>query len=100
MTTLEQKVAFAQKAQNAANMGAQFYDLISDLQKVYLDRKWQPGGQDVITDEDLAGLGITAAQLSGLLQTFYARFAQLMTAQAVSGTIDGDAILNAVRSDV
>ena len=65
-------------------------DSAADLEKEYFDvagAGW--------TDEDVAALGITAAQLAACITTLQ-QFAKLMTAQATT-PLDNTATLNQVR---
>lgn len=57
------KLDFAQNIQNFNTQLAELFKDAPDLEGVYFDRGYNGGGSDPITDSDLTGLGITAAQL-------------------------------------
>jgi hypothetical protein len=93
-----QKEIFAQKAQEAATTLAQVGDRLDDLVTVYFDRGYNSGGANGIDDSDLTSLGITAAQLGGLI-TLAQQLSNFRNNQAVT-TADYDVTLNALRTDV
>jgi hypothetical protein len=100
MANTPQKVVFAQKLQVSANKLAAIRIELRDLAQVYLARKYQDGQTDPITDTDLAGQGITKAQLASYVETFSDRLNKLMTNQTVTSAVDGDAITANMRTDV
>lgn len=64
---MSNKARFAQEAQTAASIFAKLTDTIAALQSVYWDRGYNAGGVDPLTDEDVAALGITAADVTGMI---------------------------------
>jgi hypothetical protein len=100
MADQTQKLAFAQHVQNLANELASFQDRWTDAFNVQTAREWDPGGDDPITDEDIAGANITAAQLNSFLSTLRTRFVSLMSGQTVSGVVAGRSVTDTIRSDL
>jgi len=84
---------FVKAARDLGTRLAQVGDQVGDLQGVYLDRGYDAG----LTDEDLVGSGITAAELTNLFSTLN-QFQKLLNNQAVT-TGEHRAVLNQIRLD-
>jgi hypothetical protein len=99
---IETKVAFAGAARGAVASLVQALERLRDLQDTYVARGYAPSDTDEIVDDDIAAAKITAAQLSQLLNSGWltSKLLQLMTEQAVSGTVAGFDIANRIRSDI
>ena len=73
---MSNKERFARQAQEAASVFAKLSDTITALESVWWDRTYNSGGADELTDADVESLGITAADVNGIivfagaLQTF------------------------------
>lgn len=61
------KQHYARRAQDMAAIFSNLTDDIAALQSVYWDRGYNAGGVDPLTDEDVAALGITAADVTGMI---------------------------------
>jgi hypothetical protein len=96
------KSAFASAARSAAASLIQALERLGDLQNTYVARGYQPADVDAIVDADIADAKITASQLSQLLTPAWlvTRLLALMGEQTVSGTIQGNVILDKIRSDI
>lgn len=92
------KQEYAQVLQGAATAVAQAANIFADGETVYFDRGYNGGGGNAITDEDLAGLGITANDLAGLI-TFGQQLNNLLNGQATTPG-DYDSTLNKLRTDM
>jgi len=92
------KLTFATQAQTSATSLSDVSDKLADLYSVYFDRGYNSGGSNPITNDDVASLGITAAQL-GDMMTLAQQFANFLGNSAVT-TGDYDATLNAIRTDI
>jgi len=92
------KIQFASQAQNEATTMAQLADKLANLETVYFDRGYDSGGSNPITNDDIASLNFTAAELASLI-TLIQQFNNFLGNLAVTAG-DYDATLNAVRSDV
>lgn len=68
------------------------------LINTYFDRAYGSLGVHEITDEDLVGYGITAAQLASAI-TLFQQLQNLRSGQAVA-VADYDATLNQLRQDI
>ena len=64
---MSNKVRFSQEAQAAASIFSKLSDTIESLQAVYFDRAYNGGGADELTDADVESLGITAADVVGMI---------------------------------
>ena len=64
---MSDKVRFAQEAQTAASVFSKLSDTVASLQAVYFDRGYNGGGADELTDADVEALGITAADVVGMI---------------------------------
>ena len=96
------KTAFASAARAAATSLKQDIERLLDLQETYIARGYVSGGTDPITDADISNSKITASQLNSLLNTAWlvTKINLLMTEQVVAGTIQGNNIIDAIRSDL
>jgi len=96
------KTAFADTVRGTVAQFLQALERLVELQNVYIARGYNPGAADAIVDGDIAASKITAAQLSQVLESAWVvtRIAALMNEQVVSGTIQGNVIMDKVRSDI
>jgi len=96
------KTAFADATQGAVESLDQALSQLQDLQATYLSRGYDPGSPDAIVDADIVDSKITASQLSQILQAacLISKFNALMSEPAVVGTIQGNVIMDKVRSDI
>jgi hypothetical protein len=92
------KLTLAGQAQASATTMAQIGEDLASLVDVYFDRGYDSGGSNPIIDDDLASLGITAAQLAALI-TLAQQLANFLGNSAVA-TADYGATLNASRTDI
>jgi hypothetical protein len=92
------KLIFATQSQEQATTMAQLGDKLADILSVYFDRGYNSGGSNPITNDDLASLGITAAQLGDMV-TLAEQFANFLGNVAVTPA-DYDSTLNAIRTDI
>lgn len=91
------KQEYVRALQAAATAVAQAANVFSDAEGVYFDRGYNSGA-NVITDEDLAGLGVTANDVAGII-TVGQQLNNLLNGQAtVQG--DYDSTLNKLRTDL
>lgn len=65
MTTNKQK--FGMAARDAATRFADMADDLAALNSVYWDRAYNSGGADELTDADVESLGVTAADVTGMI---------------------------------
>ncbi len=65
MTTNKQK--FGMAARDAATRFADMSDDLAALNAVYWDRAYNSGGADELTDADVESLGVTAADVTGMI---------------------------------
>ena len=61
------KQHYARQAQQMAASFSALADDISALQAIYFDRGYNSGGADELTDADVEALGITAADVVGMI---------------------------------
>lgn len=61
------KEKFAAAARDAATRFSDMDDDIAALQYVWFDRGYNSGGADELTDADVEALGITAADVTGMI---------------------------------
>ena len=61
------KEKFGMAARDAATRFSDMADDIASLQAVYFDRGYNSGGADELTDADVEALGITAADVVGMI---------------------------------
>ncbi len=92
------KTTFAQKAMVSATKLAQAAEELAQLESVYNDRLYGPGATNAIADQDIAGLGIDADLLYGLM-ILSAQLAKFMN-NDVPAVSDYSASLNKLRSDM
>lgn len=64
---MAQKDNYARKAQQMAATFSALSDDILALQAIYFDRAYNSGGADELTDADVEALGITAADVVGMI---------------------------------
>ena len=64
---MSDKVRFAKEAQEAASVFSKLSDTITALESVWWDRAYNSGGADELTDADVEALGITAADVTGMI---------------------------------
>ena len=73
---MSNKARYASKAMDMASIFSNLADDITALESVWWDRGYNSGGADELTDADVEALGITAADVNGMivfagaLQTF------------------------------
>lgn len=65
MTTNKEKLGMA--ARDAATRFSDMADDIGALQEVWFDRGYNSGGADELTNADVEALGITAADVTGMI---------------------------------
>lgn len=92
------KLTFTQDAQDFSTRLAALFAEAPDLEGVYFDRGYNGGGSDPIVDGDIAGLGVTAAQVTA----FITMIQQLQNFAGNSAVTSGDysATVNAMRTDL
>ena len=61
------KEKFSRRAQDMAAIFSNLSDDIGALQGVFFDRGYGSGGADELTDADVEALGITAADVTGMI---------------------------------
>ncbi len=61
------KTRYASRAQDMAAIFANLADDIGALQAIYFDRGYNSGGADELTDADVESLGVTAADVTGMI---------------------------------
>ena len=64
---MSNKTRYASRAQDMAAIFSNLADDISSLQAIYFDRGYGSGGADELTDADVEALGITAADVTGMI---------------------------------
>lgn len=64
---MSNKAHYARRAQDMAAIFSSLSDDISALQAIYFDRGYGSGGADELTDADVEALGITAADVVGMI---------------------------------
>ena len=64
---MSNKTRYASRAQDMAAIFSSLSDDISALQAIYFDRGYGSGGADELTDADVEALGITAADVVGMI---------------------------------
>jgi|WetSurMetagenome_2_1015567.scaffolds.fasta_scaffold245100_2 hypothetical protein len=96
------KAQFATAARAAATQLAVLMDGIKEIQEAYVSRGYAVGAADPILDADIAAAKITAADLAGFLAPAYlaSRLVSLMAEGTVTGTIQGNVIVDKLRSDM
>ena len=67
---MSNKTRYASKAMDMASIFSNLADDITALQSVYWDRGYNAGGADPLTDDDVAALGVTAAEVTGMADAF------------------------------
>ena len=61
------KQHYARQGQQMAASFSALADDISSLQAIYFDRGYNAGAADALTDADVEALGITAADVTGMI---------------------------------
>ena len=64
---MSNKAKYVSRAQDMAASFSALSDDISALQAIYFDRGYGSGGADELTDADVEALGITAADVTGMI---------------------------------
>ena len=64
---MSNKTRYASRAQDMAAIFSSLSDDISALQAIYFDRGYGSGGTDELTDADVEALGVTAADVVGMI---------------------------------
>ena len=64
---MSNKTRYASRAQDMASIFSSLADDIASLQAIYFDRAYNGGGADELTDADVESLGITAADVTGMI---------------------------------
>ena len=64
---MSSKTRYASRAQDMASIFSSLSDDIASLQAIYFDRAYNGGGADELTDADVEALGITAADVVGMI---------------------------------
>lgn len=64
---MSNKAHYARRAQDMAGIFSNLSDDILALQSIYFDRGYNSGGTDELTDADVESLGITAADVTGMI---------------------------------
>lgn len=96
MAINDQGRAFVQRVQSNAHKIATEIEVAEDMQAIYYDRGYGDGGENELTDSDLAKFGITAIQLA----SYVTLCAQLVNLRDNIAVAQGDygATLNQVRA--
>ena len=76
---MSNKTKYASRAMDMASIFSSLSDDIASLQAVYFDRAYNSGGADELTDADVEALGITAADVTGMI-TFAGALETFMSA--------------------
>jgi hypothetical protein len=61
------KQQYAERGRSMASTFSNLSDDILSLQNVFFDRGYGVGGSDELTDQDVAGAGVTAADVTGMI---------------------------------
>lgn len=64
---MSNKTQYARRAQDMASIFSNLSDDITALESVWWDRGYNSGGADELTDADVEALGITAADVTGMI---------------------------------
>ena len=76
---MSNKTRYASKAMDMASIFSNLADDITALESVWWDRAYNSGGADELTDADVEALGITAADVTGMI-TFAGALQTFLTA--------------------
>jgi len=93
---MSRKLSYAQTVQALATRLASDIDVAADLFSVYWDRGYG-SGETAITDEDVASLGITAADITAMI-TVMEQLGNFASGADVTSA-DYDATINKIRTD-
>jgi len=77
---MSNKTKYASRAMDMAAIFSNLADDILALQAVYWDRGYDVGGADPLTDADVETLGVTAADVTGMTDTFAGALATFLEA--------------------
>lgn len=77
---MSNKTRYASRAQDMASIFSNLADDIIALQNTYWDRGYNTGGTDPLTDADVDALGVTAAEVTGMADTFAGALATFLEA--------------------
>jgi len=94
----DQQIRYARRLQDITTQLAQIADDCPDLFKLFWDRGYGAGGANVITDEQLSAIGLTAADVSAMI-TLIEQFDNFASGRAVFAT-DYKSTMNRMRADV
>ncbi len=64
---MSDKLRFTTEAQAAASIVSKLADTVLALRDVWWDRAYNSGGADELTDADVESLGVTAADVTGMI---------------------------------
>ncbi len=64
---MSNKTRYASRAQDMASIFSNLADDIGSLQAIWFDRAYNGGAADELTDADVESLGITAADVTGMI---------------------------------
>lgn len=64
---MSNKVKYVQQAQEMAGVMSRLFSNVEQWKAVYWDRGYNSGGADELTDTDVESLGLTAADVTGLV---------------------------------
>lgn len=64
---MSDKLQYTRRARDMAAIFSNLADDISALQGVWFDRGYNASGDDELTDQDVATLGVTAADVTGMI---------------------------------
>ena len=95
---MSDKLEFVQALQAQMTILAQVREKLETMHGVYFDRSYGSGGENEITDADVAGINLTAEKVSAAI-TLAEQEVKLMTNQATTPG-DYDKILSDVRADM
>ena len=94
----QKKIKFVNVLQAKIGPLAEMRDALTVLQNVYLDRGYNGGGADPITEQDIEGSGLTLAEVNEIA-ALLVDINKFFSNQAVA-TEDRDLVLSKYREDV
>lgn len=102
LNDVETKTAFVNTVRGEVTSFLNALENLCELQATYFARTYNTGGADEIIDADITASKITASQLNNLFESAWLldRIELLMNEQTVSGTIQGNNIMDRIRSDM
>lgn len=92
------KLDFAEEVMDYCTKIAQNSDFGSNARDVFNDRGYDPGGADPILDDDVAGLEVTAADVTAAM-VFFENLGYMLNDQSITEA-DYDVTLNRMRNDL